>query len=236
MIKIAVLSDVHSNWYALNSVISQSEFQNCDLIIFGGDAVGYYYQPEKVINYLRKKSDFAIKGNHDEMLQASFENDKKIAKDYKRKYGSGLSIAIKTISQTNYEWLAGLPETLDLVINNCLIKINHGSPLRKNGYFYPDSPVNKRTAIFNLGYDCVLIGHSHYQFIFKKHNQLIVNPGSVGQSRDRGGYAGWAIMEIGAKRIEATLKQTKYDIFPLLKDVKHYNPENRFLSEVLFRK
>jgi predicted MPP superfamily phosphohydrolase len=55
MIKVAVLSDVHANWYALKSVISQSEFQNCDLIIFGGDAVGYYYQPEKVINYLRKK-------------------------------------------------------------------------------------------------------------------------------------------------------------------------------------
>ena len=236
MTRLAVLSDIHANWYALECVINTQKFKNCDKILFCGDAIGYYYQAKKTISYLKNNIDFGIKGNHDEILNSFMENSGSVIDDYTKKYGSGLKRAVKNISPDDYRWLINLPETLEITIENKTIFISHGSPLEKNGYIYPDSPGEVIESIFSLNYNCVIFGHSHYQFFFNKNNQKIINPGSVGQPRDKGGYAGWAILDINNDNIDVSLQRTKYDTTGLLSDVKLFDSHNEYLSEVLLRK
>ena len=47
--KIAVISDIHSNIYALNEVLTDIEDRNIDIIVCTGDLVGYGTRPNEVI-------------------------------------------------------------------------------------------------------------------------------------------------------------------------------------------
>jgi len=236
MKRIAVLSDIHANWYALEKVIHTKEYKNCDIFIFGGDAVGYYYNVGEIINYLKTNIDYGIKGNHDEILISFLENSKSVIDDYTNRYGSGLKRAVENISSDDYRWLINLPKTLEITIEDKTIFVCHGSPLENNGYIYPDTSDEIIESIFSLNYDCVIFGHSHYQFVFNKNNQIIVNAGSVGQPRDRGGYAGWVILNVNFDSIDVQFQKTRYDVSKLLKDIGLFDPNNVYLSRVLLRK
>lgn len=236
MVLLAVLSDIHANWYALDGIISTAEFQKCDQILFCGDAVGYYYQAEQVLNFLEKNIAYGVMGNHDEFFQL-FRGYHGIGIDaYTSKYGTGLIRSLKTVSEKNCKWLADLPESLDVKIENKIICISHGSPMQRNGYIYKDSPVELIEPIFKLHYDCVVLGHSHHPFVFQRGKKLIVNPGSVGQPRDKGGYAGWATLEVTRESICVNMHKTMYDVNPLINDVKLNDPNNSYLTSVLIRK
>ncbi len=236
MTSIAVLSDVHANWFALEKIINTQEFLECDLFLFCGDAVGYYFQAERVITYLKNKIDHGVKGNHDEYLQRFLENKTADINRYTQKYGSGLNRAIETISESNFQWLIDLPQEIELKIESRSIYVSHSAPTKKNCYIYKDSPHELIRQIYNLNYECVIFGHSHYQFCLSKDKQLIVNPGSVGQPRDKGGYADWAILKVDKDGINVQLRKTTYDVSSLIKDAKLYDPENKYLTEVLLRK
>ncbi len=233
MVKIAVLSDIHANWYSLECIINTREFKSCDKLIFCGDVVGYYYQAEQVINYLKANIDYGVKGNHDEKFQLFMEDNRTIKCNYTNRYGNGLKQTMDAVSNNNYKWVINLPETIEIIIEDKTIFICHGSPLKKNGYIYPDTSDEIIELIFGLNYDCVIMGHSHYQYVFKKNNQLVFNPGAVGQARDRGGYAGWAILNVNTDSVEVQLQKTKYDVSRLLIDVKRFDPNNEYLYRVL---
>ena len=66
--KFAVIGDIHSNKYALESVLEDIKERNVDFIISTGDLVGYLPYPNEVIDLLRRHSVLSVKGNHDEFI------------------------------------------------------------------------------------------------------------------------------------------------------------------------
>jgi len=73
--KVAILSDVHSNIYALQEVIKDIKNRKCDFILCLGDYIGYYYWPNEVIDLLRSmKNTFFIRGNHEDIYFNSLQD------------------------------------------------------------------------------------------------------------------------------------------------------------------
>ena len=72
--------------------------------------------------------------------------------------------------------------------------MSHGSPWSNDFYIYPDCEKEIIVKCDSKEHDFVLIGHSHYAFTIKNTNSVLINPGSVGQSRQFGGKASWAII------------------------------------------
>ena len=66
--RIAVISDIHSNIYALEAVLDDIENRNVDLVACTGDLVGYGTRPNEVINTIRKKKVLTIMGNYDDAI------------------------------------------------------------------------------------------------------------------------------------------------------------------------
>ena len=81
--------------------------------------------------------------------------------------------------------------------------------------------------------DFVLIGHSHYQFIHRNTDSLLVNVGSVGQSRSTGGLAQWAMVNTLSKSVQ--LMSTPYDASELIKQSTQIDFKIPYLREVLTR-
>ena len=61
--KIIFISDIHSNWNYLSQIKGLKEEEIADKIYFLGDAIGYYDEPNKTLDWLQDISAICIKGN-----------------------------------------------------------------------------------------------------------------------------------------------------------------------------
>jgi len=230
--KIAVLADIHGNHYGLFQVLQEARKEQVEKLFILGDILGYYYHPDKVLGLLSEWEYIFIKGNHEELLSKILAGELDI-KVLQEKYGSGHRAAISSLSSTQLEELIKSPEKLLIEIDGLKILMSHGSPWNKNLYLYPDTDEKILNMASETGADIVLIGHSHYQFLHNHKNTVLLNPGSVGQSRSTGGLADWAIINTKNKVIQ--LRSTLYDTSSLITEVNETDPENAYLKNVLTR-
>ena len=97
--RIAILSDIHGNFFALEAVIKQIHNMQVDRIYFLGDLLGYYYEPKKVYQKLREINAIMILGNHEQMLFDCIDGKINI-EHLTSKYGSGHKIALEQLSSS----------------------------------------------------------------------------------------------------------------------------------------
>lgn len=230
--RIAVLSDIHGNYLALDAVLKEVRKFDVKRLFVLGDLVGYYYHPDKVIKLLNDWPLDLIQGNHEEILKRAVK-DKVFLKQIYLKYGSGINMAIKKLIDTQIKELTKLPWKKMIRIDDLSIVLSHGAPWERDYYVYPnsDQSVLKRCCV--LGAEFIFLGHTHYPFVFKNDRCTVVNVGSVGQARDQGGIASWALLDTVKRKVE--LKTTQYDTTPLVNEVKLIDPHVPYLYKVLLR-
>lgn len=231
--KIAILSDIHGNNFALKSVLKEIDKEKVDKILILGDFVGYYYNIDFVLDLLDSYDKEIIKGNHEILMEKSIKSNKK-SLDIQNKYGSGIEISKKKLRRKQIDNLINLPEKKQIEIDGLKIFICHGSPWDVSEYIYPDSSEVKKRKCLENDSDFVFIGHSHYPFIYESDNKTLINVGSVGQNRKVGGIANWVYLD--TKKSKYIIKETTYDTKPLIEQIKKIDPEKKYLIDVLNRK
>lgn len=228
--RIAILSDIHGNIDALNAVTSSAAFLDCDLYINAGDAVGYYLDPSEVINKLIEHNFISVKGNHEELLERA-ASDKSLLAEMTLKYGIGHQICLNQLSKFQLEFLFKLPFNLKIPTPLGNIEVFHGSPLNTNDYIYPDSDLAEVALQIPKKCRWLILGNTHWPMIRTISGTTIINPGSVGQSRNGSGKAHWAILD--TERISVSFIEEEYESSKLIKQLKLLNPGNPKLWEVL---
>ena len=149
------------------------------------------------------------------------------------RYGSGLHAAIEQLSGLQLDELCALPHPTKIEIEKYKILLCHGSPWSTEEYIYPDADKNLLKRCSNTGFDVIVHGHTHYPAKHVVGKTLIVNPGSVGQPRNRQPGAHWAIFD--AKTGEVQFRCEFYDPTQIMKECAEKNPELPYLAEVLKR-
>lgn len=230
--KIAILSDIHGNSFALKKVLNEAAKLKVEKLLILGDLVGYYYDACGVFDLLDVWNKHIIRGNHEDMLQQlidpSFNAD-----SIKKKYGSGLEIALKTLSSERLNSIKDLEAVERVSFNNLNILIAHGSPWNTDQYIYPDADEELLNRCDSPDIDFVFIGHTHYPLIYRSHHTLIINPGSVGQSRVCGGVADWGILDVTNGVYSP--QHTVYDTSVLRTIVRDTDPDVPYLYDILNR-
>lgn len=202
----AVLSDIHANADALDAVLRDVEAMAVTSLVLLGDYVGYYYDPKAVIDRLMRWPHAAIAGNHDRMLLAA-RDSQTVLTNYRARYGHGLDVALDTLDARNWAWLEGLPERATIELGGHVIELCHGSPFDRDAYVYPDAPaLIARCGVADR--EAVWLGHTHWPFM-RPGAPWLLNPGSVGQSRDLGGIASWCTYDDESQAI--AFRRTEYD-------------------------
>jgi putative phosphoesterase len=230
--KIAILADIHANSSALDAVYNDLELNNCSQILVLGDLVGYYYNPAYVVDKIQRDSRCTvIKGNHEELLFKAI-HDESFADKCHQKYGSGINEAIKTLSKEQLNWLYKLPESINIEFGGIKLGLYHGSDKHINEYIYPDTS-NKRLKSIGIENDYLFFGHTHYPAIFPRKDCVIVNPGSVGQPRDIGSLASYAILNTDNSSI--VFRRVPFLNEDLITQSKVKDPHYPYLSEILQR-
>lgn len=230
--RIAVLSDIHGNYLALDSVLKEVKEFGVKRLFILGDLVGYYYHPDKVMKLLNDWPVDIIQGNHEEILKRAVK-DKVFLKQIYLKYGSGINMAINKLIDTQILELTELPWKKIIRIDDLSIVLSHGAPWERDCYVYPNSDLSVLKRCCVLGAEFIFLGHTHYPFVFRNDGCTVINVGSVGQARAQGGIASWALLDTVEKKVE--LKNTQYDTTPLVNEVKLIDPHVPYLYKVLLR-
>jgi putative phosphoesterase len=230
--KIAVLADIHGNSLALNAVLIAAKEACVDELLIAGDLVGYYFHPDTVMELLEPWEKQVISGNHEKNLAEAKESITTLS-NYEMKYGTGLRIALEKLSSSELFFLTTLPTSLVIVRDGYKILMCHGSPWDFDQYIYPDSPNELFQRCMKNNVDIVITGHTHYPIHRELEKKLFINPGSVGQPRDRKPGAAWALLDTESGTVD--LRRESYDIQTVVDEAEHIHPELPYLSKVLLR-
>ncbi|MFZ3018225.1 MAG: YfcE family phosphodiesterase [Gallionella sp.] len=231
--KLALFGDIHGNAAALRTVLAAAAVFRVDALLITGDLVGYYFSPQEVLELLRPWSRHVVRGNHEDMLRAA-RSDSGFLAQVDARYGSGLRAAIEQLNDEQLDELCSLPHPLACEFDGCRVLLCHGAPWDNDRYVYPDVPVESLDRCAVQEFDLVVLGHTHYPMQHRFGDTLVVNPGSVGQPRNRQPGAHWALFDTDTRHLEFHCEQ--YDASDLVQECQQRHPELPYLAEVLTRK
>jgi putative phosphoesterase len=229
---IGVLSDIHGNGDALEAVLKNAREEKVEHLLILGDLIGYYYDSEEVFNLLDNWNKTIIRGNHEKMFIDMLMNVTD-SEAIRNKYGSALHLAIERLSAERIEEITKLKVTEHITIEKITVQMFHGSPWDEEMYVYPDASIDVLKRCENNGVDYVLLGHTHYPFLYKGAQSTVINPGSVGQSRIKGGVADWGVLNTSNHVYRQ--KSTAYPTKRMKERVQMIDPGVAYLRTILDR-
>ncbi|MCB4790674.1 MAG: metallophosphatase family protein [Elusimicrobia bacterium] len=204
--KIGILSDIHSNIEALESVLSDACKNGVRSYIILGDIVGYGANPNEVIKVLRNQKIMGmVLGNHD---IAILDND---ISRFKTEHGlHSLMWTRKQLNKRSREFLKSIVPRCNYAEYG--FNIYHGGPSDIYWqYVFPSTDKEILKEDFkNEKNKLVFVGHSHLAFTFAFKKFRIVNPGSIGQPRDGNPDASYVIYNTNTKDTE--FRRISYDV------------------------
>ena len=217
--RILIISDIHANLTALNTVLEAAGSFDATWCL--GDLIGYGPDPNGCIETIRSLPGLTcIMGNHDAATLNHIDTT-----NFNPEARAAILWTQNQLTESNAEFLSSLPEKIE--INE--VTLAHGSPRHPVWEYLLDN----RTASHNFDYfntDYCLVGHTHLPVLYTLADgnfparltipeantdltlkpRAIINPGSVGQPRDRDPRAAYAIWEVD--RRELRFRRTTYDV------------------------
>jgi putative phosphoesterase len=231
--KIALLADIHGNADALAAVLAAAQEAGAERLLLAGDFVGYYYEPDRVMALLSAWPHDSVRGNHEDMLRTWRDGGNQA--EIRTQYGSGLAAAVDGLTATQLEMLVGLPARQEMRFEGRRVLLCHGSPWDGDAYVYPTAAEADRARMMEPGFDLVVFGHTHYPVMWHAASgATVVNPGSVGQPRNRQPGAQWALWDCTSGIIE--LRSETYDMTSLVAECRWRDPHLPYLVNVLLRR
>jgi diadenosine tetraphosphatase ApaH/serine/threonine PP2A family protein phosphatase len=218
--RYAIISDVHSNLEALKAVLASLDAMRYDTLVCLGDIVGYGPNPNECCALLRERECVAIAGNHDEAAASNSGIDyfSPLARE-------ALEWNKAALTPENLAYLTALPrerriDSFDIV---------HGAPVYHFDYIL--DVIDAQAAFARTQASLTFVGHSHVAEVYYQdadgktfqqrlhaggrieidpEYRYIINPGSVGQPRDRNPQSAFALYDTDERFVE--VRRVAYDV------------------------
>jgi predicted phosphodiesterase len=218
--RVAIVSDIHGNRHAFESVLEAVAESTCEEMWCLGDLVGYGAQPDACVDLAREHAAICLAGNHDLGVRGAIPLE-----EFSRGAALAAQWTQETILPRTREYLDKLePKTLEEKVG-----LYHASP-RDPVWEYVLSTLQAELCLDVQEHRVCLIGHSHVALSFWRpagspatgqtraideeldlsDGEWLINPGSVGQPRDGDARAAW--LELDMDDWSAVYRRTEYDI------------------------
>jgi len=203
--RLAILSDVHGNLPALESVLADIKGRTFDGVYCLGDLVGYGASPNEVTARICAEAIPTVMGNYDDGV--GFDRDDcGCAYREEEERARGQRSLEWTRAQTTMEnkaFLRSLHQEIRFEGDGKRVLLVHGSPRKLNEYLFEDRPLSsfQRLAASSSA-DVIVFGHTHKPYTKLVDNVLFVNAGSVGKPKDGDWRACYAWLDVAAGTVE----------------------------------
>jgi diadenosine tetraphosphatase ApaH/serine/threonine PP2A family protein phosphatase len=222
-LRVAVISDVHSNRQALDSVLAAVDEAAVDEVWCLGDLVGYGADPDDCVALVRERSNVTLVGNHDLAVLGAID-----ISSFSETAAAAVAWTRERASEETLEFLRGLDPSGEREGYG----LYHASP-RDPIWEYVLSIDQAEAGLDAQEQRICLIGHSHISLFFTRPpaprptyahgaqagdgalldlegGEWLLNPGSVGQPRDADPRAAWLLLD--TEELTARFHRVDYDI------------------------
>ena len=219
--RLAIISDIHGNFVALEAVLAAIEAQNIEHIICLGDVAATGPQPQQVIARLRSLNCPVVMGNTDAWL---LEPQLKETDDIFAQRLQDIEFwGAQQLSTVDKQYLQTFQPTIEYPLTEGKKLLGyHGSPLSFHDIILPTTPDEELNKFFE-GYQASLLvgGHTHTQMFRRYRDMLVLNPGSVGLPIDRvwprdeirnPPWAEYAIIQSDGNLLNVELHRTPFNV------------------------
>jgi len=209
-----IFTDIHGNLEAFLSVLKFAQRRRIDHYLFLGDMVGYGASPNEVIQKVQGLKPLSmIRGNHDKAIC-----DPEAVKTFNPIAASAIQWTSNHLLKKSLSFLCRINPGPRVIHNH--ITICHGAPFDEDYYIFGE--FDAAEAFLHIRTPICFFGHTHFPFIYSEHDHLVegtfltgngnefklekdvrylINPGSVGQPRDRNTRAACAIYDSRTRKI-----------------------------------
>lgn len=203
MTRLAVITDVHGNAFALEAVLADIALSSPDMTVNLGDQVFGRADPALAYELQRDLGALEVLGNTEQRLKQD---------DVMCRW------LCSRLPEGAVDRLLGLPQTLRTLDGE--VFACHGSPLKpdghlfwswKDGPFRARSPESLRELVAPLQAGVVLCGHTHREGATMLDDTLVVNAGAVSQQVDGDPRARWTLLEKRSGRWSVQFRRVDYD-------------------------
>lgn len=194
-----ILSDMHANWDAFEVVLRRARRKRFDAVLVLGDLVGYGGAPNQVVEAVRELGPrlHTVRGNHDKVVTGIDSGS-----NFNQTALTAAQWTTTRLTPANLRYVRDLPQG-PLRIEES-VAICHGSPLDEDTYVFSDVDAWEIFSSFSM--PVTFFGHTHIPSVFSlegrslgvralrgnagtlhlhPQGRYLVNPGSIGQPRDR---------------------------------------------------
>ena len=169
--RIALISDIHANLVALDTVLADAAKRNVDQIICLGDIVDLGPQPSETVDRLRAHNISCIQGNHDSLDEHTEIPPLKEIQQWTRDH----------LNTEQSNWLNALPFKHTADLGGITMLCVHGTPHSRHVGIDAETPVAiLEEWLENISEDIIVAGHTHLQLFRRLGQKLIINAGSTG--------------------------------------------------------
>ncbi len=181
--RVAVISDMHGNDLAFETVEADIRNQKINQIVCLGDAVQGGPQPGAIVQRLRKLNCPVVMGNADAWLISGVETaDEGIPPERLKKMGEIRLWSLSQLTEVDRAFISSFQLTVMLQLEEGLdLLCFHGSPTSFDDVILPAAPEEEFQKFLGSSADHILTGgHTHAQQIRRNGKYFFFNPGSVG--------------------------------------------------------
>jgi len=170
--RFGVIADVHCDARLFEIAAKELVDAGVDEILLAGDAHYEYRFSNEVTELIRCHGMRYIAGNHETTLLGP---------------GGRRAREAPHVRKGNLDFVAAAPTTIETMVDGRRLLMVHGCPWPPyDRYLSPDDRDFRQCG--ELGVDILIMGHTHIPVIRRVGRTLVVNPGSLGLSRDPGGF------------------------------------------------
>jgi len=217
--RVAVVSDIHSNLCALEAVLDAIEADAPDELWCLGDLVGYGPCPNECCAIVEERADVCLAGNHDLAIQGTIDLD-----EFHGDAALAARLNREALTPDSHAFL----DRLEPQGSAHGVALYHGSA-RDPVWEYVLSDEAALATLALAGSPLVLVGHSHVALHLSASGgdmegglapagtavalgdaPTLLNPGSVGQPRDGDRRAAYLLLDLAAQRGE--FRRVEYDV------------------------
>ena len=210
--RIAVLSDIHANYYAFKACYEDAIKCGAEMFIFLGDYVSDLSEPQKTMDLLyeiqSKYPTVCLRGNREGYMLDCESGSSRFARGSK---SGSLLFTYEHLRKKDLDFIQELKISGTVEIEGVRIEIAHAA--MDNDRYYFDSNDGHTDDIFpQMKCDYLLTGHSHKQYIKQNAGKTIINPGSVGIPQGGTKNPKYALLDIVNGNISCQFREVPYDM------------------------
>ena len=221
-VDLAVLSDIHGNYIALERCISYALLRGISTFIFLGDYVGEFPYPEKTMEILYRMDAqykcYFVRGNKENYWIDYQDNGESGWQDNNSTTGS-LLYTYNHLSKRDIAFFRELPVSQNIKIKNMpSITICHGSPYKVNQKLLPDS--DETLEIMDaIETSIILCGHTHIQNKIENKGKVVLNGGAVGVPLYSNGQSQFMILHGAEGQWKEEFVSFEYDVERVIREL-----------------